>query len=94
MSQPRAGVFDEKTRLILRTLPPSIQVMMKCIPPISDPFGIHARGEMESENAPTLTTIVAVISTQDVEFAEKVEKTIQQLRNEGIALSKNWRKLR
>ena len=86
--------FDEKTRLILRTLPTQVQVVMNSIPPISDPFIIHAQGDMESENAPTLTTIVAVISTQDGEFAEKAVATIQQLRDEGMALSKNWRKLR
>ena len=89
--------FDEKTRLILRTLPTQIQVVMNSIPPIppiSDPFIIHAQGDMKSENAPTLTTIVAVISTQDGEFAEKAVATIQQLRDEGMALSKNWRKLR
>ena len=86
--------FDEKTRLILRTLPTQVQVLMNSIPPISDPFIVHAQGDMESENAPTLTTIVAVISTQDGEFAEKAVATIRQLRNEGIALSKNWRKLR
>ena len=86
--------FDEKTRLILRTLPTQVQVLMNSIPPISDPFIVHAQGDMESENAPTLTTIVAVISTQDGEFAEKAVATIRQLRDEGMALSKNWRKLR
>ena len=86
--------FDEKTRLILRTLPTQVQVVMNSIPPITDPFIIHAPGDMKSENAPTLTTIVAVISTQDEEFAEKAVATIQQLRGEGMALSKNWRKIR
>ena len=86
--------FDKKTKLILRTLPPQIQVIMNSIPPITDPFIIHAKGEMESENAPTLTTIVAIISTQDGEFAEKAVAAIQQLREEGITLSKNWRKIR
>ena len=86
--------FDEKTKRILRTLPTQIQVIMNSIPPITDPFIIHAQGEMESKNAPTLTTIVAVISTQDGEFAEKAVAAIQLLRAEGIALSKNWRKLR
>ena len=94
MSQTRAEGFDEKTRLILRTLPIQIQVVMNSIPAMTDPFIIHAQGEMESESAPTLTTIVAVISTQDGEFAEKAVAAIQQLRDEGVALSKNWRKIR
>ncbi len=86
--------FEKKTKLLLRTLPTQIQVVMNSISPISDPFVIQAKGEMESENAPTLTTIVAVISTQDGEFAERAVTVIRQLREEGIALSKNWRKIR